>query len=69
MALAKAHQDLVSKAMEDVRAAYPDKSEEEYQRALSRLKTAVKCKVRKGVRHWSLMVPELKMKFVISEPA
>ena len=47
--------------MTEVRARFPEKSEDDYRRAESTLKTSVK-RIRRGTKiTWSLSIPELNL--------
>ena len=55
------HIALVDAAMTEVRARFPEKSEDDYRRAESTLKTSVK-RIRRGTKiTWSLSIPELNL--------
>lgn len=57
----KIRKDLVSYAMSIVRAKFPNKPEEDYRLAESRLKTSIK-RMRGGSKiHYTLSVPELNL--------
>ena len=67
MALTEQHRALVAYAMSVVRDKFPDKTEDEYRRAESTLKTSVK-RMRRGNKiHYTLSIPELNLMLARTE--
>lgn len=67
MALTEQHRALVAYAMSVVRDKFPGKTEDEYRRAESTLKTSVK-RIRRGNKvHYTLSIPELNLMLARTE--
>jgi hypothetical protein len=67
--LPDAHRELISDATLAMYLKFPDKTEEEYHLAVSRLATAVRSHKEGNQRIWTLKVPELGQRFVRVVPA